>query len=115
MQDLSHSPFDMYRSQISLPPAPMGRRRFSERATYVQMPKFSLIHSCGSNPLLRAPVPFPSHFQSPSSLGASRSTYTGIDVIHSPLSALFYKPRNSSKDPNSTSSMAVVLQECKNT
>ena len=115
MQDLSHYPFDIYQRQISLPPAPMGRRRFSERATCVNMPEFSLIRSCGSTPWLRAPVPFPSDFRRPSSLGAGRSTHTVIVIIHSRLYTLFYKPRNSSKAPDSTSSMVIVLQECKNT
>ena len=82
VQDLSHSPFEMYRRQIYLPSAPMGRQRFSERATCFSMPKFSLIRSCGSTPWLRAPVLFPSDFRRPSSLGAGRCTHTGIDVIH---------------------------------
>ena len=114
MQDLSHSRFEMYRRQISLPSAPMGRQRFPERATCVKMPKFSLIRSLGSTPWLRAPFLFPSDFRHPSSLGAGCSNHTGMDVIHSPLSTLFCRPQNSSKAPNSTSSMAVVFQECKN-
>ena len=115
MQDLSHSPFEMYRRQTSLPSASMVRRRFSERATCVKIPKFSLIRSYGSTPWLRAPVPCPSDFRHPSSLGAGCSTHTDIDIIYLPLSTLFCKPRNSSKAPDYTSSIAVVLPECKNT
>ena len=60
---------------------------------------------------LYAPFPVPSDFRRPSSRGAGLSTHAGMGVYHSPLSALFWSPQNSSKAPDYTLSIAVVLQE----
>ena len=127
VQDLLLSPFELNRRQISLPSAPTGRRRLSVLTACFMSPKFSLIRSCGSTPRFntvpsptplppcRAPILFPSDFRRPYSLGAGHSTHTGIEVSHSPLSTLFCNPLNSSKAPDSTSSIDVMLQERKST
>ena len=85
-----------------------------------------MIHSCGSTTLLNtayrppplplglSPIPCPSDFRRPSYFGAGLSTHPGVGVNHSHLSTFFWRPPDSMRDPNSTSSMAVVLQECKN-
>ena len=71
------------------------------RAAYIMLPTFLIIPSCRSTPwlkivtpptpllLCRAPKPFPSNFWRYSSFGAGRSTHTGVEVSHSPLSTLF--------------------------
>ena len=120
----------MNRRQISLPSAPKGRERFSGRAVIFMLPIFSIIRSCGSTPWLNivpppppppppalclAPNPFPSNFQRPSSFVAGRSTHTGVEVSHSPLSTFFWISPNSVSASDYTSLIAVVLQECRNT
>ena len=106
----------------SLPSAPNVRRRFSKCSANVIFPRFSIIRICGlipwlnivppppPPPLCLAPNPFPSDFRCPSSFYAGRSTHTGVEVIHFPLSTFFWSPPNSVRAPNSTSSIAVVLQ-----
>ena len=121
------SPSELNRRQIYLPSAPNGRRRFSECVAIVMLPIFSIIRSCGSTPWLKivppppppplclATNPFPSDFRSPFSFGAGRSTHTGVEVIHSPLSTFFWIHPNSVSTPDSTFSIDVVLQACRNT
>ena len=94
---------------------PHGEAEFLLACKLCDDSHFLLMRSCGSNPWLRAPFPVPSDLCRPSSRGAGLSTHTGMEVNHSPLSTLFWRPRNSSKAPNSTSSIAVVLQEQRNT
>ena len=106
---------------------PQGERRFSERAAIAMLPRFFIIRSCGSTLWLNIvppspplstflyPNPFLSDFRRPSSFGADLSTHTGIEVSHSPLSTFFWIPPNSDSTSDSTSLIAVVLQECRNT
>ena len=127
VQDLTQSLFEMKRSQISLPSPAKGMRSLSERATPVMSPSLSMIHSYGSilwlniasrpPPLTLGldPNPFLSYFRRPSSFCAGQSNHNGIKVNHSPLSTFFCIPPNYDRAPDSTSSMAAVLQECKNT
>ena len=127
MQDLTQSPFGIKRRQISLLSAAKGMRRFSKRAAPVMSPSLTMIRSCGSiqwlNIATRPPplpiglttIPLLSTFRLLSSFCAGGSTHAGVKVNHSPLSTLFLIPPNSARAPDSTSSMAVVLQDCKNT
>ena len=127
VQDLTKSPFDMKWRHISLPSASKGMQRFSERADPVISPSLSMIHNCGSIlrlkialrlpplPLGLSPKPFPSDFRRPSSFCAGHYTHTGDKVNHSPLYTFFWSPPNYTRSPDSTSSMAFVLQECNNT
>ena len=127
VQDLTQSLFDMKRRQIYLTTAAKGMRRFSECAAPVMSPSIYMIRSCRSIPWLKImshppPLPpgltpklFPSDFQRPSHLCAGCSTHTGVKVSYSPISTFFWIPLNSARAPASTSSTAVVLQECKNT
>ena len=97
------------------------------RAATVMLPKFSIIRICGSTPWLKtvpsqtprppchAPNPFPSDFRRLSSFGAGRSTHTGVEVSHYPISTLFCSPLNSSSAPESTSLIDFLLQDCRNT
>ena len=112
--------FELQRRQIYLPSAPKGRRRFSDRAAIVMLPRFSIIRSCGLNPWLKIvpPLPtpfpppprplcletkpFPSDFQSPSSFGAGHSTHTGVEVRHSLFSTFFWSHPNSASATDST-------------
>ena len=101
VQYLTQSPFELNRRKISLPSTAKGVRRFSERAAPVMSPSLSMIRSCGSIPWLKialhppplplslAPNPFPSDLRLPSSFCAGRSTHTGVEVNHSPLSIFF--------------------------
>ena len=127
IQDLTQSPFEINRMQISLQSYARGMRRFYERAVPVMSPSLSMISSCGSipwlkiasrpppPPILLAPKLFPSDFWRPSSFYAGLSTHTGVKVNHSHISTFFWSPSNSARSPDSTSYMAVMLQECKNT
>ena len=109
---------------IYLSSTPKGRRRLSERAAIFMLYILFIFCSCGSTPWLKivpplpiclAPNPFLSDFRRPSSFGAGRSTHTGVKVRHSTLSTFFWSPPNSASTPNSTSSITVLLQECRNT
>ena len=127
LQDMTQSPVERKWRQISLPSAAKGMRRFSRRAASIMSPSLSIILSCGSilwlnitsrpppPPLGLGPIPRPSNFWSPSSFCAGRYTHTGVEVNHLPLYTFFRIPPNSNRAPDSTSSMEVVLQECKNT
>ena len=107
VQDLTKSPFEMKRSQISLPSADKGMWRFSERVAHVKSPSLSMIFSYRSiswlkmvsclppPPLGLAPNPFPSDFWHPSSFCAVQYTHTGVKVNHSRLSTFFWIPPNS--------------------
>ena len=100
--------------------------RFSECAASIISPSIYMIRSCRSTlwlntvslppppPLRLSPIFCPSDFRRPSSFCAGISTHTGVEVNHSPLSTFFWSPQNSARAPNSTYSMVVVLQDCKN-
>ena len=127
VQDMTQSPFERKWRQIYLPYATKEMRRFSERAAPVMSPSLSIIRSCGSIPWLNiasylpplplglAPIPFLSDFQHPYSFCAGQSNHTGVKFNHSHIFTFFWIPPNSTRAPDSTSSMAVVIQECKNT
>ena len=109
MQDLTQSPFELKWKHIYLPSAAKGVWRFSERAATVMSPSLSMIRRCGlilclnialrppPLPLGLAPNPFLSDFRRPYFFCASRSTHTGVGVIHSPISTFIWVAPNSSR------------------
>ena len=120
-------PFCRKHRKISVTSAAKGIWRFYERSNAVIPPSISVIRRCGSSTLLNtasllplpllglAPIPYSSDFRSPSSFCAVLSTINNVEVNHFPLSTFLWSPPNSVMDPDSTSSMSVVFQECKNT
>ena len=127
MQDLTQSQFEINWRQIYLQSYSRGMRRLYQCATLVMSTSLSMIRICGSIPWLKiaslppppprvlAPKPFPSNFRRPSSFCAGLSTHTGVKVNFYHLSTFFWIPPNSARAPDSTSYIAVMLQDCKNT
>ena len=124
---LTHSPLEWYCRQISIPSSAMGKKSFSERAADIISPNLSITCSCGFTPMLCTkffpplltlilyPLPCPSNFRRPFSFDVGRSTHNSIIVIQYPISTFFRIHPNSFSAPDSTSSVEVVLQGCKNT
>ena len=72
--------------------------------------------SCPPLPLLILnPFPCTSELRRTSYFGIGRSAHPGVIVIHSPIYTFLCSSPNSASAPNSTSSIEVMLQECRNT
>ena len=105
----------------------MVQRRLSKQNAGIISLNISITLSCGYTlmfctksllpplQLIRDPLPCTPDLRGPSSFCVDRSTHTGAFVNHYPLSTLFWIPPNSASDHYSTSSIEVVLQECRNT
>ena len=105
---------------MSLTSAAKGHHRFYGCYSAVISPSLSMTHIFGSTlvlknaslstppPLDLAPLPFPSGFIRPSTLGPGRSTHLGFKVNHSPLSTFFCSPPNSARSPDST----IICSSC---